>query len=261
MAFVIPGLHRKLDILISRGGAEDKKAIAKQLDISMKTLNWYAHGAATRQAGQIPYERLDALVELFRGCFPSTISDADIAQTLRLSVTEFEQEIETLWAPSWETLIAEHGIYDRGKLFFRETDSHLVEVGSNSRDDLPVVPLRSWFRLEFPSLFHGEHLLGIQLGGGLIGRLPVERNDVHDRLIAPGYKDDREFSYMRERRDEGVHQFIAIQSARPFPNVILQEFYRGTAIETATLQKLAVHLVACKEADWKVFVQRLQIEA
>lgn len=257
---IIPDLQAKYGVLIARNVVADKDDLATRLGRSRKTLDSWAHGSDTRPQGLIPFDRTDALIDLFVKCFPPTMDREQIVEALEQPIIAFQTRLQQAWSIGFDQLLASYANDAAGRLLAKGDDLSLVEIETDQPGAHPVIKRGVWFRLEFNSDIHAPIALAFQRTAGLTARLPAGLASDRATILVPPIKPDGNFGYMRERNHLGAHDFIVLHLAIKLPAPIDCALPTNELTPRDALDQLSEFLVGLPRKQWRLFRLSISID-
>ena len=243
MPITVSALGRKLRLLIDYGYFKDWNDLGNAFDRAGSTVQYWGHGSDDREAGTIPANRYETLIDIFASCLGERFSRDEVVRLIFASVAELEAELQAQALVSLMRLIELEAETGTGALFLMsEAEAGLIETDQEPHRPKPEhsVRLGQWFRLEFPARLTTGHIAAIQHSGQSWGAVP---NCLADhtglKVYSPGFRPNGEFAFMRERREAGFHRFVVLQTREPPPVEFKQYLADQIALDGAMLGRLA----------------------
>ena len=241
-AVFVPDLKQKFRLLRTYTARTRWPALAEPFGTSHKTLQYWVNGLGSREPGQIPEWAVPILTGLIAGMLPSGRSDDEIRRLVFGPAARLEEEIRSGAGALLSAIIAAEGRQDGAILIRRPADDAqgLVEVEEDRDSTLPSIASGAPFRIEFPILHTAPYAVALQNAQQAWAVLPMAlREAAPRRLLVPGNGAGDVPSWMRERRDHGLHRFVCLQSPAPFPAGLDEHRREGTALDKRGLEELA----------------------
>jgi hypothetical protein len=252
---LVPLLMQKLRLLTAYRHFEDIDQIAREVGVAAGTLRWWATGDAAREAGRISQKNIDAVLAVFAHALPDMPRDK-LLSIVRGPLDDLETHLQSGAIITLTQLVEREADHTSGKLFLEERASlGLIETKQvNRRAAQFQMALGKYFRIEFPTNLTGGNLIGLQKAQQAWGMVPCFFGAEQKCIFMPGYDADGALASMCERRDTGLHQFIAIQTDRPIPPEIMAAEIEGVSLDRTILSHVARFLMAQPARSRRIFV-------
>jgi len=237
----IPGLGRKLTLLVEYGHFENWNDLAKTFDRARSTVYGWGHGTDERAAGTIPGDRLDKLIEVVQSCMPQETTREEAKAHVMAPVIEFETEFKSQAMVSLNRIINVEAKTNSGKLYMKPK----ANVGLIESDQMPepepelFVQLGKWFRLEFNTSAKSGYVSALQNVGQSWGAVTTLFKQDTGTVHLPGLKEDGSMAHIRERHEPGFHRFIVMQTPEPPPMEFKRYLADGVALDGMIIRRMA----------------------
>ncbi len=225
----VPGLSRKFQLLIEYGEYNSIPQLAQKFDVATSTLYGWGHGANDRLSDTLPSKHVEMLIKIAAACIPAHYPNDHVQSLLEGPLSEFEIELKLHTHQSLNTIINNEALVGSGRLIPKSVN---VNAGLIETDDKAIdrssptsIPMGEWFRIEFDLTRKEGHFIALQHADQNWRLLPTHLISANKLLLLPGLKINGQKSFMRERRQSGMHRFIALQINEPPP----QEIHRYLA--------------------------------
>jgi len=236
----IPGLGRKLRMLVEHGHFENWNDLAKTFERARSTVYGWGHGTDERAAGTIPGDRLDKLIEVVQSCLPQEITRDEAKSLVLAPVIEFEAEFKSQALVSLNQIIDTEAKSNSAKLYVKpKANIGLVETDQMLEPEPELsVQLDKWFRLEFNTSAKSGYVSALQNIGQSWGAVATEFKQDTGTLHLPGLKEDGSMAHIRERHEPGFHRFIVLQTPEPPPVEFKRYLADGIALDGMIIRRM-----------------------
>lgn len=237
----VPSLARKLRMLVTYGYAADMRAVAQALGRAPDTMRGWTGGDMRREPDVVPAAVVPDLLALFQSAL-----EIDGEQHMRVLLQGPPEDLESLFganaAPSLLKLIEHEADRNAGQLFeIADNALSLIQVHRPNREAAAYeLSLGRLFRIEFTTRHRGTFTIGFQSAPGGWGFVPVSASPKDRCLHLPGVEDGAP-ALMREETDPGHHLFVAVQSTKPFPPVLLAAARDSAGFDRALIAHFLRH--------------------
>lgn len=217
---VIPGLGRKLTLLIDHGHFKDRDNLAEAFNRARSTVYGWGHGGDARAPGTIPSNQTENLVEAVRSCLPPETTFDEAKYLAFAPVAELEMRLSMQAQSSLINVIDNEAVRNAGRLIpMPPADAGLIETDLEPQEpDSDIsVHIDQWFRIEFSTAMTTGHVIALQHVGQSWGPVSCYVDKKARRIMLPGRNEAGQLAHIRERKEDGLHQFIVLQTPEPPP--------------------------------------------
>ena len=236
----IPGLGRKLRMLVEHGYFENWNELAKTFERARSTVYGWGHGTDERAAGTIPGDRLEKLIEVVQSCLPPETTREHAKMLVLAPVIEFETEFKSQAMVSLNQIINVEAKTNSAKLYVKpKANIGLVETDQMPKPEPELsVQLGKWFRLEFNTLAKSGYVSTLQNVGQSWGAVATEFRQDTGIVLIPGLKEDGSMAHIRERHEPGLHRFIVLLTPEPPPMEFKRYLVDGIALDGMIIRRM-----------------------
>ena len=237
----IPGLGRKLTLLVEHGHFNSWNDLAKTFDRARSTVYGWGHGTDERAAGTIPGNRLEKLIDIVQSCLPKGAMQEEAKVLIFAPTIEFESEFKSQAMVSMNQIIDTEAKVNTGRLFLKpKAIAGLVESDQIPEQEPELsVQLGKWFRLEFNTSAKTGYVLALQNVGQSWGAVATHFERETGTVQLPGLKDNGVVAHIRERHEPGLHRFIVMQTPEPPPMEFTRYLADGIALDGVIIRRMA----------------------
>lgn len=260
---VIPGLDRKLRLLIDYDHFTDWIDLGKAFGRAPSTVQWWGHGDNARKPNTIPAGRYARLLEIVATSLGEEALNERIKTLVFAPVAEFEAELRARDHVSLNKIIAAESVSNSGRLFLKPVvNTGLIETDRTPAPErnLPTVARDVWFRIEFSATNKTGHVLALQHVGKSWGLVSTHFDKPESTIHLPGQRDQQTLAYMRERLSVGLHRFIVIHTPKRPPAELADLLAEQLALDAPNLERIAHFYNEQPLAQRRIFLLTLLIE-
>ncbi|MCP4183052.1 MAG: hypothetical protein GY761_07010 [Hyphomicrobiales bacterium] len=261
----IPGLGRKLRLLVEHGHFDSWNDLARTFGRARSTVYGWGHGTDERAAGTIPGNRFEVLIDVVLSCLPPETTREEAKMLVLAPVIEFETEFKSQAMVSMNRIIGDEAKTSSGKLYPKpKANAGLIESDQNPEPELEPglsIQLGKWFRLEFNTTAKTGYVSALQNIGQNWGAVAAHFERKTGRVLLPGFKTNRTLAHIRERREPGLHRFIVMQTPEPPPTEFTRYLVDGIALDGVIIRRMAQFYSDQHQNRRQMFLLKLQIRA
>lgn len=237
----IPGLGRKLSLLVEHGYFPDRESLADAFGRARSTVYGWGHGGEGRASDTIPGDQVENLIKAVRACLSPEVTMDEARYLVYAPIAEFETRLLIQAETFLSDIICKEAVRGSGSLFpMPPVDAGLIDMEQESQEPAPnfSVPVGQWFRIEFSSAKRDGHVCALQHVGQSWGAVPCHFDRECGRVLLPGYKNGGELAHIREREETGRHQFIVLQTPKPPPIEFQRYLVDGIPLDGTIIRQL-----------------------
>ncbi|MGJ8572288.1 MAG: hypothetical protein ACSHXI_16480 [Hoeflea sp.] len=258
----IVALGRKLRLLIDKGGYSNWDQLAKEFGVGAKTVQWWGHGDLGRPGNTLPKKHLGRLTEALAAQFPEKLSDDEATELLFAPLAQFEEALSATGLVSLNKIIAAEAVVPIARLFRRnDIDNALVQVEKKRPQPDFKISIGELFRLEIEAQPNLAFLIVLQNIGQSWGLVPSELRRETNSIAVPSFEESGLPQFMSEPAEVGVHRFIQIQTADPFPTDLKRYEADSIALDGSILSRIAEHYMRQESSKRRISVVTIMIGA
>lgn len=256
----IPGLYRKLRLLIEAGFYKDWDTLGKEFGVSGNAVQGWGHGSLKQRRNWVPKRHHEKLIEVFAKCFPGVHGALQIRSLILGPVRDIEAALSLGEVVSLPQLIKNEGKCDSCGLFPKSSSLGLVETDeAPERDAQFVVDLRASFRLEFETRFHGSYTYALQHFAKEWSPLPSGFDAKSGTIHLPGFGKAGMLICMSEKAQPGHHRFVVLQTLTPVPLSATNALLHDSTLDVRALDELSSFYATQKLTERRIFYVDIRI--
>ena len=259
----IPGLGRKLTLLVEHGHFNSWNDLANTFERARSTVYGWGHGTDERAAGTIPGNRLEKLIDIVHSCLSLETTREEAKSLIFAPVTEFETEFRSQAMVSINQIIDTEAKANSGRLYLKpKANAGLVESDQLSEPQPELsIQLGNWFRLEFNTSAITGYISALQNVGQSWGAIATHFERETGAVHLPGLKGNGLAAHIRERREPGLHRFIVMQTPEPPPIEFMRYLADGIALDGVIIRRMAQFYLDQHQSRRQMFLLNLEIRA
>lgn len=262
MGVYVRELRHKIRMLEAYTCFEALDDIAEFLGRKPGTILSWADGTGTQRPDHVPFKAFPRFLELFEQVLPD-YAPQRVKEIVLAPASALEQAFRITPGASLMALIdAEADTNGFRVIRASGKELGLVETSLSEESYEPdvIVSLDEFFRIQLERELAGMALLALQNIQGIWSQIPCSTDLETGYVYIPGKNRDGTLATMRERRDVGLHRFIVLATAAPFPDRISSSRLQQTTIDHAMLSELAAFYSEQPKETRKVFCLKIAIE-
>lgn len=259
----VPGLGRKLRLLIDYGHFKNWNDLGNAFECSGKTVQWWGHGDDDRSSSTIPGKHFETLIDILKTCLPHGTSRAEVLGLIPAPSAELELLLQAQAQVSLNRIIEAEADTQSGSLFLKpKAGVELIETDQKPPVPKPdlTVSLNDRFRLEFNVDLKSGYFSSMQHAGKNWGPVRVHFDKKRGVILLPGFKPDGELAHMWESRDAVINRFIVMQTPEPSPPEFRRYLEDELALDGSVIGRIAHFYSAQPKQRRRIFVLTLDIK-
>lgn len=258
----VPALSRKLRFFIDHGRFRDWDDLAMMFDRKASTIQWWGHGDDERRPGTLPDSHVDVFIDLVSQQFPHLASRQECEEFAGMPFTDWQMQLQTQNSVSLNQLVQAEAERIPARLILKPApNAGLIETEEEQPQPTPklAVKLGQWFRLELKPDRSDGHFTILQHATTDWGVVPHQLNTKTSVLSLPGNREDGSPNHMRERRHDGHHRFIVLQTRATPPAELSSHLKDGLALDGTMLRRLASFYDELPKSHRRLFMLTLHV--
>lgn len=261
-ARVIPQLRRKLALLVENEHFANLEEIANGIGTTQKTLEgWADYGSNKVTKGMISGKHYQQTLEIFKGVLCKQHGDIDVEAIVKGEVSELARYLSHSPRFTFHELVERYAITHGSKAFIdKNTGMPAVKRRSQKMPlTLFKATTKQWFWIEFQTDLTSSHTIAIQQRANEWAFSDVEYVKDEKQILIPGLRADGFPDSIQEADWDGINTFYAVQTIKPWPQVIMEAIKSSAPIDNAFLQKVADHYASNKPDNRRLFASAIDV--